>query len=163
MIYAPSKDSDQPVHPPSLIRVFAVRMNKTWMLSYLLSAQRRLWSGWAHAQVDLSRCWAHMSFCWYWHAAAYIYSSNGHFLSFKWSCFALTLTTTVFRSTTPSFWHAFTWSSLNVMSKAWTRSTLSYCVHRHDIFKASVDDNDFIFRWLLQSHETCIWRNAYFI
>ena len=29
-------------HPPSLIRVFAVRMNKAWVLSYPLSAQRRL-------------------------------------------------------------------------------------------------------------------------
>ena len=26
MAYAPSKDSDQPGHPPSLIRVFAVRI-----------------------------------------------------------------------------------------------------------------------------------------
>ena len=31
---APSKDSDQPRHPPSLIRVFAVRMKKAWVLSY---------------------------------------------------------------------------------------------------------------------------------
>ena len=33
---------DQPRHPPSLIRVFAVRMKKAWVLSYPLSAQRRL-------------------------------------------------------------------------------------------------------------------------
>ena len=39
---APSKDSDQPGHPPSLIRVFTVRMKKAWVLSYPLSAQRRL-------------------------------------------------------------------------------------------------------------------------
>ena len=39
---APSEDSDQPGHPPSLIRVFAVRMKKAWVLSHLLSAQRRL-------------------------------------------------------------------------------------------------------------------------
>ena len=32
---APSKDSD---HPPRLIRVFAVRMKKAWVLSYLLRA-----------------------------------------------------------------------------------------------------------------------------
>ena len=38
---APSEDSDQPGHPPSLIRVFAVRMKKAWVLSYPLSAQRR--------------------------------------------------------------------------------------------------------------------------
>ena len=37
MTCAPSKDSDQPGHPPSLIRVFAVRMKKHWVLSYPLS------------------------------------------------------------------------------------------------------------------------------
>ena len=36
---APSEDSDQPGHPPSLIRVFDVRMKKSWVLSYPLSAQ----------------------------------------------------------------------------------------------------------------------------
>ena len=36
---APSEDSDQPGHPPSLIRVFAVRMKKVWVLSYPLSAR----------------------------------------------------------------------------------------------------------------------------
>ena len=35
---APSEDSDQPGHPPSLIRAFAVRMKKLWVLSYPLSA-----------------------------------------------------------------------------------------------------------------------------
>ena len=42
MACAPSKDSDQPGHPPSLIRVFAVHMKKAWVLSYPLSEQRRL-------------------------------------------------------------------------------------------------------------------------
>ena len=56
---APSEDSDQPGHPPSLIRVFAVSMKKAWVLSYPLSAQRRLWSDWADAQADLSLRWAH--------------------------------------------------------------------------------------------------------
>ena len=51
---APSEDADQPGHQPSLIRVFAVRMKKPWVLSYPLSAQLRLWSDWAHAQADLS-------------------------------------------------------------------------------------------------------------
>ena len=37
MACAPSKDSDQPGHLPSLIRVFAVRMKKPWDLSYPLS------------------------------------------------------------------------------------------------------------------------------
>ena len=42
MTCKPSEDSDQPGHPPSLIRVFAVSINKRWGLSYPLSAQRRL-------------------------------------------------------------------------------------------------------------------------
>ena len=48
MACAPSQDSDQPGHPPSLIRVFTVRMKKAWALSYPLSAQRR--------PVRLGRC-----------------------------------------------------------------------------------------------------------
>ena len=52
--------TDQPGHPPSLIRVFAIRMKKAWVLSYPLSAQRRLWSDWADPQADLSFCWAHI-------------------------------------------------------------------------------------------------------
>ena len=59
---APSEDSDQPGHLPSLIRVFAVRMKKAWDLSNPLSAQRRLWSDWVDAQADLSLLWAHTHF-----------------------------------------------------------------------------------------------------
>ena len=59
MACAPSEDSDQPGHPPSLIRVFAIRLKKAWILSYPLSTQWRLWSDWADAQVDLSLGWAH--------------------------------------------------------------------------------------------------------
>ena len=59
---AQPEDSDQPGHPPSLIRVFAVRMKKAWVLSYTLSAQRRLWSDWADARADLSIRWAHSHF-----------------------------------------------------------------------------------------------------
>ena len=43
---------------PRLIRVFAVRMKKAWVLSYPLSAQQRLRSDWADAQADLSLRWA---------------------------------------------------------------------------------------------------------
>ena len=59
---APSEDSDQPGHPPSLIRIFAVRMKKAWVLIYSLSTQRRLWSDWAGAQADLSLRRAHTHF-----------------------------------------------------------------------------------------------------
>ena len=41
MTCASSEDSDQHGHPPSLIRAFAVRMKKHWVLSYPLSALRR--------------------------------------------------------------------------------------------------------------------------
>ena len=34
MACAPSEDSDQPAHPPSLIRGFAFRMKKAWVFSY---------------------------------------------------------------------------------------------------------------------------------
>ena len=56
---APSEDSDQPGHPSSLIRIFAVRRKNHWVLSYPLSAQRRVWSDWADAQTDPSLRWAH--------------------------------------------------------------------------------------------------------
>ena len=72
MICAPSEDANQPGHPPRLNKVFAFRMKKHWVLSYPLSAQRRLWSDWADAQADMSLCRAHMPFCWLYHAAAHI-------------------------------------------------------------------------------------------
>ena len=73
MACAPIEDSDQPGYPPSLIRFFAVRMKKAWVLSYPLGAQRRLrsaWADWADAKADLSLRCAHMSFCRFCHALA---------------------------------------------------------------------------------------------
>ena len=67
MACAPSEDSDQPGHPPSLIRVFTVRMKKAWVLSYPLRTQGRLW-----AQADISLRWTHKSFCWFCHEVAHI-------------------------------------------------------------------------------------------
>ena len=72
MARAPSKTSDQPGHPPSLIRVFAIRLKKARILSYPLIAQQRLWSDWADAQADLSLRWAHTPFCWFCHDAAHM-------------------------------------------------------------------------------------------
>ena len=65
----PSEGSDQPGHPPSLIRVFAVRMKKPWVLSYPLSAQRRLirqggCPGWSESSLGA------YSFCWFCHVVA---------------------------------------------------------------------------------------------
>ena len=74
MACAPGKDSDQPGHLPSLIRVFTVHMKKPWVLSYPLSAQRRL-IRLADAQADLSLCMG-QSFCWFCHEAAHFYKSQ---------------------------------------------------------------------------------------
>ena len=68
---APSEDSDQPGHLPSLIRVFAVRMKKAWVLSYPLSAQRRL------IRLGGYPCWSEFSLgaqplCWFCHIVAQI-------------------------------------------------------------------------------------------
>ena len=48
--------------PGFAIRVFAIGMKKAWVLSYLFSAQGRLWSDWADAKADLSLRWAHNHF-----------------------------------------------------------------------------------------------------
>ena len=74
---------------PSLIRVFAVRIKKAWVLSYPLSAQRRLWSDWMDAQADLSLRWAHshffcfvkrwlMCFCIWWIPTALFYGNYSY-------------------------------------------------------------------------------------
>ena len=70
MACAPSEDSDQPGHQPSLIRVFAVCMKKAWVLSYPLSAQRRLirlggCPGWSESSLGAQ------SFCWFCHEVAH--------------------------------------------------------------------------------------------
>ena len=56
---APSEVSAQPGHPPSLIRVFAVRSMGSQGPKLSSCGQRRLWSDWADAQADLSLRWAH--------------------------------------------------------------------------------------------------------
>ena len=69
MICVPREDSDQPGHTPSLIRVFAVRMKKPWVLSYPLRAQRRLYQ--TGQMPRLIRVFAvRTSFCWFCRAAA---------------------------------------------------------------------------------------------
>ena len=77
MTCAPCEDLDQPRHPSSLIRVFAVRMNKALVLSYPLSAQRRLirldgCPGWSESWSLLIFLlhWAGRSVCWLCHALA---------------------------------------------------------------------------------------------
>ena len=69
-------------HPPSLIRVFAVRMKKALVLSYPLSAQRRL------KLIRLGGCpdWYEfspgaLSFCWFCHEVAHFVVSIIRYLS----------------------------------------------------------------------------------
>ena len=89
MACAPSDDSDQPGHPPSLIRVFAVRMKKAWVLSYALRAQRRLirldgCPGWSVSPLSAE------PFCWFCDEAAQIgnerikVARNEKFTKHKW-------------------------------------------------------------------------------
>ena len=102
---ASSEDSDQPGHPTSLIRVFAVRMKKkAWGLSYPLSAQRWLWSDWADAKAGLSLRWAHT-----------------HFVGFvmSWLIWTVLLqiqqevrTSHAQRSTESSWWHRLRWRTI---------------------------------------------------
>ena len=85
MACAPSEDSDQPGHPPSLIRVFAVCMKKAWVLSYPLSAQRRLirlegCPGWSESSLG------GQSFCLLCHEVAHLASVDEQAsLSLTWS------------------------------------------------------------------------------
>ena len=59
---APSKDSDQPGHPPSLISVFAVHSVGSWGPKLSSCRQRRLWSDGADTQADMSLRWVHGHF-----------------------------------------------------------------------------------------------------
>ena len=49
--------SDQPQHPPSLIRVFAVRTVGSWGPNVSSCGQWRLWSDWVDVQAELSLRW----------------------------------------------------------------------------------------------------------
>ena len=67
MAFAPSEDSDQPGHPPSLIRLFAVSIKKATQW-----AHSEDWSLWPDDQADLNSSLGTQSFCWFWHEAAHI-------------------------------------------------------------------------------------------
>ena len=65
--YEPQHDKSnkvtvRPAKTQLWLGIFADRMNKAWVLSYPLSAQRRLWSDWADAQADLSLRSGHSRF-----------------------------------------------------------------------------------------------------
>ena len=70
----PTKLSVRPAktqHRPSLISVLAVRFMGSFGPNLYSCAQQRLRSDWVDAHADLSLCWAHRSFCWFCHAAAW--------------------------------------------------------------------------------------------
>ena len=75
MTCAPSEDSYQPGHPPSLIRVFAVRFMGSQEPNASSCGQRRLWSDWVDAQADLSLRWAHIPFYRFRYAVAQLFFS----------------------------------------------------------------------------------------
>ena len=52
-------------------------LKKAWVLSYPLSAKKRLWSDWANAQADLSFRWPHKPFCWFCHEMAQLFLIKG--------------------------------------------------------------------------------------
>ena len=74
MTCAPSEVSDQPGHPPSLIRVFFCRLHEEafgpW-LHNVCTAKALI-----RCQSDLSLSWAHKSFCWFCHAAVQLFKYN---------------------------------------------------------------------------------------
>ena len=84
MACAPSEVSDQPGHPPSLIKDFAIRMKKAWVLSYPLSTQRRLIRlGGCPDRSESSR--GARSFCWFCHEAAHFLEAKNRSANFIFS------------------------------------------------------------------------------
>ena len=67
MACAPSKDSDRPGHPPSLITVFAVHMKKSFGPKLEIECTAK--TDQTGQMTDLSLCWTHMPFCWFCHEA----------------------------------------------------------------------------------------------
>ena len=68
-----SKDSDKPVHPPSLAKVLVYLFLDSLKAVEGTRYQRRLWSNCANVQADLSLRWSHKSYCRF-------YRVLGHFL-----------------------------------------------------------------------------------
>ena len=73
MAFAPSENSDQPKHSPSLIRVFAVHSMGSWGPNASSYEQPRLCSDWADAQAYLSLRWTQRPFYWFCNESAHVY------------------------------------------------------------------------------------------
>ena len=75
IIFAPSEDSDQPEHPPSLTRVFAVRSVGSLGPNVASGGPKDSDQTWWMPRLICLR-WAHRSFCSFCHAAAQFSSEN---------------------------------------------------------------------------------------
>ena len=81
---------NQPGHPPSLIRVFTVRMKKTWVLSTHW-AHSEDWSDWAAKPlIRLGECpgWSETSlgahtFCWFCHVVTQMFLNKTFYFGFN--------------------------------------------------------------------------------
>ena len=69
------KDSDQPVHPPSMVRGLVFSSLKSPESVESTCDQRRFWSDCADAQADLSLRWSHKTHCRFCIAQALLFSS----------------------------------------------------------------------------------------
>ena len=56
-----SKDSDQPIHSPSIARVLVYSSLNSLETVEGTCYQQRLWSDCTNAQADMSLCWLHKS------------------------------------------------------------------------------------------------------
>ena len=81
--YVTSKDSDQPVQPPSMTRVFVYLPLNSLVAVEGQCDQRRLWSDCADAQADLSLRLSHQCYCRF--CRAWLY----YFLEVCWQSIAI--------------------------------------------------------------------------
>ena len=112
MIYAPSEDSDQPRHLPSLTRVFAVRSMGSWGPT-------------DRAQSDLSLRWAQSSCCF-----GFVMRRLILFWLFKLGFGHVTLTKTFWANLVFSIWWAVSEAGwLDAMIYLWYLATIASEVH----------------------------------
>ena len=65
-----SKDSDQPVHPPSMAKIFVYPSLDRLEAVEGTCNQQRLWSNYVDAQADMNLHWSHKSYCRFCHVLA---------------------------------------------------------------------------------------------
>ena len=156
---APREDSDQPGHPPSLIRVFTVRMKKAWVLSYTLSAQRRLWSVLVDAQADLSLCWAHS------HFVGFVMRRLIYWLSVWFTNFFLRLNAqSILKSNLKTNMYTLSHLRVHMVNRLLheNRKSIPKCFNGKKLFKTVTLQilNFILIRWIIESFP--IWCNVNF-